>query len=308
MHYVYILLLLFIPAWADMGKIVNLELFDNQNPAIITDLEDEKNHVIVNVSFAHNEKEEGQNRINTQQQQHYNAAVKTYRRFDEVVLYLKAFQTVRGVQSDPTNSSVADIEKSFSSAELGLATTILDDLDLGISYAYELTDSNITVGTAQLGLRYVSDFNLAAVAGLRSNKNDFTVKDEQIFYRVGLSRGETSSVIFDMSLTYRPQSISEALDGLLANSQPKTYEGVIQLQGNEDFLRGGFRFEYQKLFPILASELPSYTRKLRYHRGMKVQREENSFSIFYFSYERKEQGFTIDHEFAMGVSLRGFYD
>jgi hypothetical protein len=303
-----LLLAMTLLASADMAKVVNLELFDNQNPAIITDIEDEQNHVVVNFSFEHHEKEEGETRVNTQQQQYYNAAVKTYRRFDDIVLYLKAFQTIRGVQSDPTSNNVADIDKTFSSAELGVATTLLDDLDLGISYSYELTDDNSTLRNTQLGLRYVGDINLAALVGMRSHQDDLSVKNDQIFYRVGLSRGETSYLLFDMSLTYRPPSSSSASGGLLANNQPKTYEGVLLLQGNEDFLRGGIRFEYLKSFPILASELPIYSRKIRYHKGMKVEREENSFSIFFISYERKEQGVIIDHEFALGVSLRGFYD
>ena len=308
MKLLYTFLLLLLPAMADMGKIVNLELFDNKNPAIITDIEDEHDHVIVDISFAHHEKEEGEERLNTQQKQYYNAAVKTYRRFNSLVFYLKAFHTVRGVQSDPTDETVADINREFSSAELGIATTIFDDLDLGISYSYELSDSNTTVRNTQFGIRYVDTINLAAVAGMRSNKNDFTVKDEQMFYSTGLSHGEASSVLFDMSLTYREQSITPASGGLLANSQPKSYEGVLQIQGNEDFLRGGFRFDYKKVYPLLTTELPTYSRKIRYHRGMKVQREENSFSIFFISYERKEQGLILNHEIAMGVSLRGFYE
>jgi hypothetical protein len=302
-----VLLSMTLFTYADMGQIINLELFDNKNPAIITDIEDELNHVVVDIAFTHKEKEVTQQRLNTQQGQNYDAAIKTYRRFNDVVLYFKAFHTIKGVQSDPTHT-VADISKSFSAADIALATTIFDDLDLGISYHYEISDNNSTLRHAQFGLRYVDDVNLAAVVGMQATQDDTKVKDTQLFYRLGLSRGETSSALFDMSFTYRPQSTTAAENGLLANSQPKTYEGVMQLQGDENFSRGGLRFEYKKEFALLSGDPDIYTRTLRYHRGMKVQREENSFSIFYISYKRAEQANTLDHTFELGVSLRGFYD
>lgn len=304
----FLLLLLTLPAFADMAKLVNLELFDNENPAVIADIEDMHNHVVVNASFVHKEKESGQQRINILQEQHYNAEIKTYRRFDETVLYLNAYQTIRGVQNDPTDDTVPNLDKEYSAAQLGLATTLFYDFDLGISYLYELTDSNTTLKTAQIGLRYLSDLSVGAVVGTQWLRNDLSVENERLFYRAGLSFGETSYLLFDMSLTYKPYSTTAAQNGLLATTQPKSYEGVVQLQGNEQFHRGGLRFEFKKIYPLTAAEQPTYSRKLRYHSGVKVEREENSFSIFFMSYERAEQAQIIDHRFEIGVSLRGFYD
>ncbi len=305
----FLLLLLSITSmFADMGKLVNLELFDNRNPAVITDIEDAHNHVVVNLSFLHKEKESGAERINIQQEQHYNAELKTYRRFDEVVLYFNAFQTIKGVQHDPTANATPDVDKEYSAAQLGLATTLLDDFDLGVSYGYELTDSNTTQKSAQIGLRYLANLSLGAVVGTQWLRDENSVEDQRLFYRAGLSIGELSYLLLDMSFTYREPSTTPAENGLLATSQPKVYEAVVQLQGNEEFHRGGLRFEYQKTYPLTALQEPSYSRKLRYHSGVKVEREENSFSIFFMSYERREQAQIIDHQFEIGVTLRGFYD
>lgn len=306
MRLFFTFLLLVVPALADMGKIVNLELFDNQNPAIITDIEDELSHVIVDVSLGY--LEEKNNTLKIEEEQAYNLGLKTFKRLDEWVIYLKLFQTVYGVESDPNNIK-ADIKQEYSFAEVALATTLSDSFDIGLSFSYELEDANITTRTHNLGLRYVGEsLNLALSAGAKAKRSKVLVDDFQSFVSIGFSAGEASDTLFDFSATFRPKSSTPAEGSLLEHIQAKTYEGNMQLQGDENFNRLGIRLDYKKTFARSLAEKDSYSQKIRLHRGMKVQREENSYSIFFISYEKTKQDMIVNHAFNMGVSLRGFYD
>ena len=306
MKLIYTFLLLLLPAFADMGKIVNLELFDNQNPAIITDIEDELDHVIIDLSAAYGE--EDNNSIKIEQEQAYNLGLKAYKRLGDWVLHLKLLQKVRGVASDPTNTT-EDLTKEYSNIDLVLATNLSDTIDIGFSFAYELEDSNITTRTYQLGFRHIGEsLNLGLTAGSKAKRSDVLVDNLQSFLSVGFSAGEASDTIFDLSATLRPKSSSAAQGVFLEHVQAKSYEGSLQIQANENFNRSGIRFDYKKIFARSAAEENSYSRKVRLHTGMKVEREENSYSIFYISYERIEQSILVNNEFHMGVSLRGFYE
>lgn len=305
MRLFYLLLIILLPAWADMGKIVNLELFDNQNPAVLADIQDELDHVVVDVSATYDEEEN--NTLNTKQEQSYNLGLKTYKRFDDWVAYLRLFQTVQGVASDPTHAT-EDVSQTFSQVELGLATTVFDTLDMGLSFGYELEDENTTTRTYQLGLRYVGDaMNLAIVGGSKEKQSEILVADYQDFVSVGFSTGEASDTLFDLSATLRPKSSTLAEGALLEHIQAKSYEGTIQIQGDENFNRSGIRLDYKKTFARSTIEKDTYAQKIRFHTGMKVEREENSYSISYLSYEKQRQGTIINHSFEIGVSLRGFY-
>ena len=305
MRLFFIFIILVSAALADMGKIVNLELFDNQNPAIITDIQDELDHVVVDISASYDEEEN--NTLNTKQEQAYNIGMKTYKRFDGWVAYLRLFQTVQGVASDPTHTT-EDISQTFSQVELGLATTLFDSIDVGLSFGYELEDENTTTRTHQLGFRYIGDaINMAVVAGSKEKQSEILVSDFQNFISVGFSTGETSDTLFDLSATLRPKSSTAAEGSLLEHVQAKSYEGTIQIQGDENFNRSGMRLDYKKTFARSTAELDSFSQKIRFHTGMKVEREENSYSVSYISYEKQRQGTIINHSFEVGVSLRGFY-
>lgn len=305
MRLFFTLIIFLLPAFADMGQIVNLELFDNQNPAVITDIQDELDHVVVDISVIYDEEKNITSK--TKEEQAYNLGLKSYKRLDDWVFYLRLFQTLRGVASDPT-STTEDVSQTFSQLELSLATTLFDSMDLGLSFGYALEDENTTTRTYQLGLRHVGEsINLAVVAGSKEKRSEVLMADFQDFLSVGFSLGEASDTLFDLSATLRPKSSTLAQDLLGEHIQAKSLEGTIQIQGDENFNRSGIRLDYKKTFARSLAEKDSFSRKIRFHTGIKVEREENSYSISYLSYEKQEQGTIINHNFEIGVTLRGFY-
>lgn len=303
------LLLLFFTttmALADVAKLINLELYDNQNPAIITDIEDELNHVIVDLAL--NYSQEKNNSIKSEAVERSLIGIKVFKRFDDWVFYLNVLQTATGEKSD-NNSTSADEDSELSHAEISLASTFFDDYDIGLSFAYDLEDSNITTRTHQLGLRYLKeDIALGLVAGTKAKRSSTLAENYQNFYSLGLALGETADTLIDLSATLRPKSTSDATASLLEHVQAKTYEATAQIQSSEAFNRTGFRFDYQKLFARSSAEKDSHIRKFRFHTGVKVEREENSYSVFYISYEKTRQGDLVNNDYKMGISLRGFYE
>ena len=290
-------LLLFSFLHADMGKIVNLELYDNTNPAVLTDILGDMDHVIVNVSYQYAENQVASDEYD------YDLEAKTFQRFDYFIFYFKAFQRVYGAFTSPTEPSYTPL----SELELGFAIALNDDYDLGFSYSYLLEDQNITTKDFRFGLRSVQNLNYAAAVGMMLKKTNVHVENYQPYLSLGFSTNEDSYFVFDLEASYAVESTATSVL-LLDYTVPQSIEIVLQLQQtDEDLSRLGVSYRY-KDEAACASSVQKTIQTLRVYTGTKVEREPNSYVMFNLSYSQEAYASVLDNIYSFGVSLRGFYN
>ena len=297
MRILFIFLFLLFFLHADMGKIVNLELYDNQNPAVLTDILGDMDHVVVNVSY-----EYAANQI-VSDEYDYNLEAKTFQRFDYFVFYFKAYQRLYGAFQNPTAPSYT----SLSELELGFAVALNDDYDFGFSYSYLLEDQNTTTKDYRLGLRFMQDLNYAVSTGARATKTDLHIENYQPYLSVGFSTNEDNYFVFDVQASYALESTTTSTL-LLDQTSPQTMELVLKVQQtHEDLSRFGVSYGYkdESAYGLTAQKS---TQSIQVYTGMKVEREPNSYVLFHLSYAQESYTAVINNIYAFGISLRGFYN
>ncbi len=294
-----LLILLFLISYmhADMGKIVNLELYDNQNPAVLTDILGDMDHVVVSFSYQYAANQ------TTSDEYDYDFEAKTFQRFDYFVFYFKVFQRLYGAFSNPTVASYTPI----SELELGFAVALNDDYDLGFSYSHLLEDQNITTKDFRFGLRSMKNLNYGLAAGLMAKKTDVHIENYQPYLSLGFSTNEDSYLVFDLEASYALETTSTSTT-LLDHTVPQTVELVLQLQQtDEDFSRLGASYGY-KDESAYDSSVQKSTQSLQLYIGSKVEREPNSYVLFHLTYTQESYAAVVNNIYTFGVNLRGFYN
>jgi hypothetical protein len=295
MRYLLLLFILTFSLFGEVARLVNLDLYTNDNPSVLTDLRGDKDHVSVLTNAIY--KDTLSEVTSVAQQQTYEVDVKYFYRSEHIVFYINGLVEYFGVITDPTETN-PDRETQKTLLDVGFAAAMTSDSDLGISYSIAHEDYNTTTANIQIGMRKMLDRYYGITLGMQSYKTDTEAANLRPYAKIGLSSSDDEDIFYDIAASYK----------FSTPTQSEVIEAYGQVQ-SDDFLenRLGFRYDFSHAFAISSTDNDIISHKYRIHTSMESGREENTFVSYFFSYKNESIATNTSHAFELGVVLRGYY-